>query len=528
VAKRKTIGTWINGEYTEVQAVIVETGEKLSHDIAGHLKTNIKTYDDLGNPVFETEWIFSPIDKATGKRLPPKTLRETVDKRFVALNDEVIPIVHDIYADYTGVSLTRAARLLEYEEPERFIKRFNRAKSKSYKKVVKEREFTIFTNMEGVTDEYRRKSYNLIQSGINQNKNADTLVRELREDVFGLKRGQKNKGITGRCRMVVNTELSFAETEAQKEIIKQNSDIIGVRLHYYGGPCPSNICPGALSNGRNLKYSGAEISADFYFKTDTVPWPPLHPYCFCIVIRYLYERDLRKLGERTEGQLKTEEEMRKRMKTVEKPKKKPTKIEKPKKLETVEPIKEEKKLPVKTKPKKQKPKKTEEVKKKLLGKPLDDKEKDAIKTYTGSDKFGKLNKDLRGGKALSHENINLTKNIDSALEKLPKYKGETIRNVSFSNDSELNSFLKSHKKGSVVNYKSYTSTSKNTEVFGASLDNVKLKIIGKSGRDISGFSISSREGEVLYPKDTKFTIKSITKEKTFAGTDMKVIEMVEI
>ncbi len=296
MAKRTTIGTWVNGQFVEVEAVIVKTGEKLSHDVAGHLKTTVKTYDDLGNPVYETAWILSPIDKTTGKRIPPKTLRVAVDKSFDSLNDEAIPIVHDIYEDYTDVSLTRSARLLEYDEPEKFINRFNRAKSKSYKKVIKEREFTIFTNMEGVTDEYRRKSYNIIQAGINQNRNADTLVRELREDVFGLKKGEKNKGITSRAKMVVNTELAYAESEAQREIIKQNKDIIGIRLHYYGGPCPSNICPDILNSGHNVKHSGEEISADFYYEEDTIKWPPYHPHCFCLVIRYLYERDLRKLN----------------------------------------------------------------------------------------------------------------------------------------------------------------------------------------------------------------------------------------
>ncbi len=97
------------------------------------------------------------------------------------------------------------------------------------------------------------------------------------------------------------------------------------------------------------------------------------------------------------------------------------------------------------------------------------------------------------------------------LEKLPSYQGTVYRKAVMPKD-----FLKKHKAGSDIQYKSFISTSKYSgwadSKYGSE-ENVLLKIESVSkGKDISWISECPDEDEILFPPGTKFTVLSNEKK----------------
>ena len=135
-------------------------------------------------------------------------------------------------------------------------------------------------------------------------------------------------------------------------------------------------------------------------------------------------------------------------------------------------------------------------------------EKASINYYTG-DGFRDINKNLNSGNFSRVEG--LTNHIDKGLNKLPGYKGNVTRTVTFNSKKELDVFLKSHKVNSPVRYDQYLSTS-NTGTYGGDIagpDRVKISINSKTGKDISGFSRNKTEGEVLFGRGSQFKVNEV-------------------
>ena len=135
-------------------------------------------------------------------------------------------------------------------------------------------------------------------------------------------------------------------------------------------------------------------------------------------------------------------------------------------------------------------------------------EKASINYYTG-DGFRDINKNLNSGNFSRVEG--LTNHIDKGLNKLPDYKGNVTRTVTFNSKKELDVFLKSHKVNSPVRYDQYLSTS-NTGTYGGDIagpDRVKISINSKTGKDISGFSRNKTEGEVLFGRGSQFKVNEV-------------------
>jgi hypothetical protein len=96
---------------------------------------------------------------------------------------------------------------------------------------------------------------------------------------------------------------------------------------------------------------------------------------------------------------------------------------------------------------------------------------------------------------------------------LPHYKKATYRGLSFESDVEFNEFMSQHKEGNIVKYKSYTSSSTDRLVahgFTGS-HGVRIKIQGKTGRDIKKYSRNDYENEVLFGRNTKFKVAKVYK-----------------
>ncbi len=148
---------------------------------------------------------------------------------------------------------------------------------------------------------------------------------------------------------------------------------------------------------------------------------------------------------------------------------------------------------------------------KHLGKPsapdkLTKDEEAAVKRYVGPDSY-KLNAKLRSGEPLSNQEKAFVKNLDYALDKLPKYTGEEpLYRSMYSNAMEnAEDFVRNTKAGAIIKQPAYISTSK--DMYDPDAD-IQMKILNsKSGADLTGKnSYNNSEREVLFPRDTKFKV----------------------
>lgn len=133
---------------------------------------------------------------------------------------------------------------------------------------------------------------------------------------------------------------------------------------------------------------------------------------------------------------------------------------------------------------------------------LNDAEKYALNQYIGSKSYI-INEKLRKGIQLTSEENNFIINLDSALNKMPKYKGNLSRSLVFDSKNDLNEFLNSYKVGNIVVHNEYISTTCRG-VYNPS-GQVQIHILGASnGRDIT--TINKGESEVLYSRKSSFIV----------------------
>ena len=130
-------------------------------------------------------------------------------------------------------------------------------------------------------------------------------------------------------------------------------------------------------------------------------------------------------------------------------------------------------------------------------------EQNSINKYISSD-FYAINEKLRKKQKLSVEEINLVANLDSALNKLPKYKGLVSRSLEL-NKEELKKFLMKHQLNKKVIYDAYTSTTCGERYNNNS--NVELYIYSQNGKNMIKYN--GKEQEILYKRNSKFIVKEI-------------------
>lgn len=130
---------------------------------------------------------------------------------------------------------------------------------------------------------------------------------------------------------------------------------------------------------------------------------------------------------------------------------------------------------------------------------LTEDEERAINQYISSDSY-KINEKLRNNLPLDDNDRTLIKNLDRALDKLPKYEGDLNRSLTFTSKERMKSFLNLFVLNEVINFSEYISTSK--DIYDED-DHVRLIIKNtKNGVDLKGFN--DNEVEVLYKRDSSF------------------------
>lgn len=135
-------------------------------------------------------------------------------------------------------------------------------------------------------------------------------------------------------------------------------------------------------------------------------------------------------------------------------------------------------------------------------------EEKAIMDYK-SPKMYVLNDKLRQGLELDAREKEWVKNLDSALEKMPKYSGEVTRCIELLDNEEIIKFLTIHEPNKIITYPAYTSTSKG-ELYNPTA-NIILKIKSKNGRNISNFGL--KESEVICKRNCQFKVLDIYLDK---------------
>ncbi|HBH0878272.1 TPA: minor capsid protein [Clostridioides difficile] len=130
---------------------------------------------------------------------------------------------------------------------------------------------------------------------------------------------------------------------------------------------------------------------------------------------------------------------------------------------------------------------------------LSDNEQLAINKYISSDSY-KINEKLRRGLSLTSEDKDFISDLDSALDKMPNYKGDVNRSLYFFNEKEKIDFLNKHQIGKEIVYNEYISTSSKGEYNPSG--QVELNIISTNGKDIRKYN--PQEAEILFKRNSKF------------------------
>ena len=134
-------------------------------------------------------------------------------------------------------------------------------------------------------------------------------------------------------------------------------------------------------------------------------------------------------------------------------------------------------------------------------------EENAIKNYVSSYSY-KINPKLREDK-LNKEEQEYVNELDNALVKMPKYKGEVKRSIPINSQKELNEILEPfNNKDKIGSWKDYTSARANG-VYDDSFE-LQMNILSKSGRNISAFNPDYGD-EILFLRNTKFKLLSVKK-----------------
>ena len=108
------------------------------------------------------------------------------------------------------------------------------------------------------------------------------------------------------------------------------------------------------------------------------------------------------------------------------------------------------------------------------------------------------------GLNLTTEELELCKNLDSALGKMPKYNGNLSRSVFFYSDDELETFVERFHLNREISFKEYISTTRGTETYNPEGQAQIFISNATKGHDIS--MINGAEQEVLYDRNTFFYV----------------------
>lgn len=137
----------------------------------------------------------------------------------------------------------------------------------------------------------------------------------------------------------------------------------------------------------------------------------------------------------------------------------------------------------------------------------------SVNNYVSSYAY-KINGKLRNHDALTKDERDYVRNLDSALNKLPPFEGIVDRTLQFMFKEDLDQFVNMHIIGETIKYKQYISATNGEETHIEEW-NVRIKIISKHGRNVQDYR--KNEGEILFQRNAGFKVLyvKIKEEKVF-------------
>ena len=134
---------------------------------------------------------------------------------------------------------------------------------------------------------------------------------------------------------------------------------------------------------------------------------------------------------------------------------------------------------------------------------LSDTDKQALNQYVSFD-FYQINAKIREGLQLTERELQMVSNLDVALEKMSRYKGNLSRSLYFGHPDLVKKFLDGIKIDSEISFPEYLSTTCGAELYNPDGE-IQIFIQNTTkGHDIT--SINERELEVLYERQQKFKV----------------------
>ena len=138
---------------------------------------------------------------------------------------------------------------------------------------------------------------------------------------------------------------------------------------------------------------------------------------------------------------------------------------------------------------------------------LSDTDKQALNQYVSFD-FYQINAKIREGLQLTERELQMVSNLDVALEKMLRYKGNLSRSLYFGHPDLVKKFLDGIKIDSEISFPEYLSTTCGAELYNSDGE-IQIFIQNTTkGHDIT--SINERELEVLYERQQKFKVMYMT------------------
>lgn len=131
---------------------------------------------------------------------------------------------------------------------------------------------------------------------------------------------------------------------------------------------------------------------------------------------------------------------------------------------------------------------------------LTNEEQWALNEYVSSESY-KINVVLRARGSLTEEQKKFVEYLDSALEKMPIYKGTVYRSMTDFAIEDIDAFFARHTPGRKIVFSAYTSSG--TKVYDENFP-IQYVLQSKSGRDIR--SVNPKEYEILFPRNTSFRV----------------------
>lgn len=140
---------------------------------------------------------------------------------------------------------------------------------------------------------------------------------------------------------------------------------------------------------------------------------------------------------------------------------------------------------------------------------LTDKEQQALNQYVSFD-FYPINAKIREGLQLTERELQMVSNLDAALEKIPRYKGNLSRSLYFGHSDLVKKFLDGIKIGGEIGFQEFLSTTCGAELYNPDGEIQIFIQNATKGHDIT--SINKRELEVLYERQQEFKVMYMIKK----------------